>query len=102
MDLISVQIRNEIVATKDRTAEIGSKKLIKSQFEYDLDRILVCPRLDRISLMDTRIQPNWTNQLFDQDRGGFTACKILSTQFEKTIRKVNGSACEIFLNVAPF
>ena len=32
--------RIEIVVTIDRTVEIGSKKSFKSQFKYDLDRIL--------------------------------------------------------------
>ena len=35
----------------DQTAEIGSKKSIKSRFEYHLDRILAGGRLDRISLV---------------------------------------------------
>ena len=47
---IWVRIRIEIVATIDRTGKFRSKKLIKSQFEYDLDRISAWPRLDRISL----------------------------------------------------
>ena len=42
--------RIEIVATIYRTAEFGSKKSIKSQFEYDLDRILAGGRLHRLSL----------------------------------------------------
>ena len=46
-----VRIGIEIVATIDRTAEIGSKMSIKSRFKYDLDRILAGPRLDRISLL---------------------------------------------------
>ena len=45
------RIQIEIVATIDRTAEIGSKKLIKNQFESDLDRILAGGRFNRISLM---------------------------------------------------
>ena len=47
---IPVQIRIEIVATLDRTAEFGSKKPIKSRFKYNLDRISSRPRSNRISL----------------------------------------------------
>ena len=43
--------RIKILVTIDQTAEIGSKKLIKSQFEYDLDRILAQGRSNRISLV---------------------------------------------------
>ena len=46
-----VQIGIEIVATIDSTAEIRSKKSIKSQFEYDLDRILAGGQSNRISLV---------------------------------------------------
>ena len=46
--------RIEIVAAIDRTAEIGSKKLIKSRFEYDLGRILAGGRLDCMSLVSTK------------------------------------------------
>ena len=35
----------------DWTPKFGSKMLIKSRFEYDLDRILAGGRLDRISLL---------------------------------------------------
>ena len=44
--------RIDIVATIDWTAEIESQKSIKikNRFEYDLDRIFVRPRFDRISL----------------------------------------------------
>ena len=47
-----VWIRIEIVATIDQTAEIGLKKLIKSQFESDLDPILAGGRSNCISLLD--------------------------------------------------
>ena len=43
--------RIESAATKDGTAQIGSKKLIKSQFEYDLDQILAGGRSNCISLI---------------------------------------------------
>ena len=43
----------EIIPTIDRTAEIGSKKLIKSRFESDLDRILAGSQSNRISLLLT-------------------------------------------------
>ena len=42
--------RIKIVATIEPTAEIGSKKSIKSQFKYNLDRILDGGRSNRISL----------------------------------------------------
>ena len=44
------RIRIEIMATIDRTAKFGSKKSIKSQFDYDLDRISGPPRSNRIGL----------------------------------------------------
>ena len=47
-----VRIRIEIVAMIDRTAEIGSKKSITSQFEYDLNRILAGGLSNRISLLN--------------------------------------------------
>ena len=53
-----VQIRIKIVATIDRTAEIGSKKSIKSRFEYNLDRILAGGRSNRISLVQTDLNCN--------------------------------------------
>ena len=41
----------------DFSNKFESKKLIKSRFEYDLDRILAGPRLDHISLdMSTVLQ----------------------------------------------
>ena len=40
----------QIVATIDGTAEMGSKKSIKSRFESDLDQILAGGRSNRISL----------------------------------------------------
>ena len=48
---IWVRIRIEIVATIDRIAEFESKKSIKSQFEYNLDRISGRPRSNPISLV---------------------------------------------------
>ena len=53
MDLyfdINDRIRIKIVATIYKKVELGSKKLIKRQFEYDLDRISGGPRSNRISL----------------------------------------------------
>ena len=47
---IWVRIWIEIVATIDRTGKFGSKMSIKRRFEYNLDRILGWPWLDRISL----------------------------------------------------
>ena len=47
--------RIEIVATIDRTAEIGSKKSIKSRFKSDLDQILAGGRSNRISLVNCMI-----------------------------------------------
>ena len=47
-------MRIEIIATIDRTAEIGLKKLIKIRFKYDLDRILAGGQLDRMSLQQER------------------------------------------------
>ena len=47
---INAGFRIKIVATIDRTAEFGSKKSIKSRFEYNLDQILAGGRLDRMSL----------------------------------------------------
>ena len=41
----------EIVAMIDRMPKFGSKKSIKSQFEWDLDRILDGGRSNRISLV---------------------------------------------------
>ena len=61
--LISVQIRIEIVATIDRTPGIESQKSIKSQFEYDLDRISGRPRLDRMSLVRNRFYDAYIHQL---------------------------------------
>ena len=52
--------RIEIVAMIDRTAEIGSKKSIKSQFEYDLDRILAQGWSNRISLVLTLYVRMWS------------------------------------------
>ena len=45
-----VRIRIEIVATIDQTGKSGSKKSIKSWFEYDFDRILDGGWSNRISL----------------------------------------------------
>ena len=53
-----VRIWIEIVTTIDRTAEIGSKKSIKSRFEYNLDRILAGGRSNRISLVQTDLNCN--------------------------------------------
>ena len=44
------RIRIEIIAMIDRTAEFGSKKSIKTRFEYDLERNLAQGRSNRISL----------------------------------------------------
>ena len=49
-----VWIRIQIVTTIDRTAGIESKKLIKSRFEFDLERILAQGRSNRISLITLR------------------------------------------------
>ena len=46
-----VRIRIKIVATIDQTIGIESKKLIKSQFEFDLERILAQGRSNRIGLL---------------------------------------------------
>ena len=53
----------EIVATMDWTAEIGSKKSIKSRFESDLDRILAGSRSNGICLVSTIQQ----NQMLSSD-----------------------------------
>ena len=50
---INGRIQIEIIATIDRTAEIGLKKSIKSWFEYDLDQILAGGRSNCISLAST-------------------------------------------------
>ena len=47
------QIGIEIVATIDRTVKIGSKKSMKSGFEYDLDQILAGGRSNHISLQQS-------------------------------------------------
>ena len=47
-----VRIRIKSSQRVNRTAEIGSKKSIKRQFESDLKRNLAGGRLDRISLVD--------------------------------------------------
>ena len=49
-----VWIRIEIVATIDWTAEIGSKKSIKSRFESNLDQILAGGRSNCISLLQSQ------------------------------------------------
>ena len=62
---IWVRIRIEIFVTIDRTGKFGSIKLIKSQFEYDVDRLLAWPWLDRISLhfcWEKRRFISWPNQ----------------------------------------
>ena len=49
--MVQIQIKN--FATIDRTAGIESKKLIKSRFEIDLERILAQGRSYRISLVNS-------------------------------------------------
>ena len=60
-----IAIRHEfwikIVKTIDQTGKFGSKKLIKSWLEYDLDRILAGGWSNRISLV---LNKNNLNQLF--------------------------------------
>ena len=53
--------RIEIVATIDRTPKFGSKKSIRSGFEYDLDQILGGPWLDPISLQAGQYPPIHAN-----------------------------------------
>ena len=63
-----IWIRIEIVATIDRTGKFGSKKSIKSQFEYNLDRISGRSRSNHISLingdLNLRAFEIWTSSVF--------------------------------------
>ena len=54
-----VRIRIKLLRRVNRTAEIGSKKLIKRQFESDLKLILALGWLNRISLELRDRDWNW-------------------------------------------
>ena len=75
---IWTQIQIEIIATIDRMAEFGSKKLIKSQFEYDLERISSRPRSNRISLMKWEVVFK-----YQKTRNCVTLCKIRKKWMQK-------------------
>ena len=56
----------------DRTGKLGSKKLIKSLFEYNLDRILDGGRSNRISLV------NWAFEIFKRKRSEVPTRKLMN------------------------